>query len=278
MKLTYFGTAAAEGCPAFFCNCDCCRTARERGGKNIRTRSQALVNDDLLLDFPPDTLSHFHQNGVRGDLIETVLITHFHHDHYFRTDICRHGSYYAYNMEKEHMRVVCPDKVYRDLTEGLSHVNEKIASTLEVIQAVPYEPMQLGRYRVTPLPAKHAPGEIAVIYVIEDGEKCLLYAHDTGYFYDEVLEYIQKAGWHFDLASFDCTHAQLPCSNEKKHMGLDTVDRLTARLRELGAIDDSSRLFVNHFSHNGNPLHEEMEEKARELGFEVSYDGCAVTF
>lgn len=278
MKLTYLGTAAAEGCPAFFCNCDCCKTARERGGKNLRTRSQSLVNSDLLIDFPPDTLSHFQQNGIRGDFIETLLITHSHDDHYYRADIRRHGGYYAYNLEKENMRIVCPEKVYRDLTEYLSKLDEKFTSGIEVMLAKPYEPMQLGRYRVTPLPAKHAPGEIAVIYVIEDGEKCLLYAHDTGYFYDEVLEYIQKAKFHFDFASFDCTHGQIPCDNEKKHMGLDTVERLVARLREIGAVDDKTRLFVNHFSHNGNPLHEEMEEKAAQFGCSVSYDGCSITF
>ncbi len=52
MKLTYLGTAAAEGWPAVFCNCPCCRQARVLGGKDIRTRSQALVNEDLLLDLP----------------------------------------------------------------------------------------------------------------------------------------------------------------------------------------------------------------------------------
>ena len=55
MKLQYFGTAAAEGWPALFCGCDACRRAREAGGRNIRTRSQALIDDKLLIDFPADT-------------------------------------------------------------------------------------------------------------------------------------------------------------------------------------------------------------------------------
>src|SRR5699024_7123072 len=50
MKLTYLGTAAAEGFPALFCNCPACREAARLGGRNIRTRSQALINRDLLLD------------------------------------------------------------------------------------------------------------------------------------------------------------------------------------------------------------------------------------
>lgn len=43
MKITYLGTAAAEGFPAMFCNCEYCREAKKLGGKNIRTRSQAII-------------------------------------------------------------------------------------------------------------------------------------------------------------------------------------------------------------------------------------------
>ena len=277
MKLTFLGTAAAEGCPALFCNCDACRIARERGGKEIRTRSQALVNDDLLIDFPPDTLSHFQQNGLRGDLVETLLITHSHNDHYYRQDTRLHGSYYAHNMEKGHMRIVCPPKVYADLTEWLEKVDTKITDTLEVIEAQPYEPMELGRYRLTPLRANHAPGEVALLYVIEDGEKRILYAHDTGFFYDDVLEYIKEKGWRFDFATFDCTSAQLT-KESKRHMNLTAVERLIGVLREMGAVDDSTKLFVNHFSHNGRPLQDEMEDRAATFGCSVSYDGCSVEF
>ena len=63
MKLTYLGTAAAEGWPAAFCNCDGCRAARRLGGRNIRTRSQALVDDALLLDFPCDAWLHALRQG-----------------------------------------------------------------------------------------------------------------------------------------------------------------------------------------------------------------------
>ena len=45
MKLTYLGTAAAEGVPALFCRCDFCRYARKAGGREIRTRAGALLDD-----------------------------------------------------------------------------------------------------------------------------------------------------------------------------------------------------------------------------------------
>ena len=44
MKITYLGTGAAEGVPALFCNCDTCRTVRALGGREIRSRTQILVD------------------------------------------------------------------------------------------------------------------------------------------------------------------------------------------------------------------------------------------
>ena len=56
MKMTWLGTAAAEGWPAMFCRCPSCTESAKHGGKSIRSRSQSLVNDDLLIDFPADTI------------------------------------------------------------------------------------------------------------------------------------------------------------------------------------------------------------------------------
>jgi hypothetical protein len=61
-------------------------------------------------------------------------------------------------------------------------------------------------------------------------------------------------------------------------MGFDNVGRVIERLRSIGAVNGDTRLFVNHFSHNGNPLHEDMEISAAKIGCEVSFDGCSVDF
>ena len=49
MKFQYLGTAAAEGIPAFVCNCENCVRSREIGGRALRTRSQAIVDGKLLI-------------------------------------------------------------------------------------------------------------------------------------------------------------------------------------------------------------------------------------
>ncbi len=58
MEIQYLGTAAAEGLPALFCDCETCRRARDMGGKEMRTRTQSVVDGKLLIDLPPDTYTH----------------------------------------------------------------------------------------------------------------------------------------------------------------------------------------------------------------------------
>lgn len=269
MRLTYLGTAAAEGFPALFCNCKYCCEARALGGKNVRTRSQALINSDLLIDFPADTYAHFLQNGIRGDGIAYLLITHAHSDHFYIKDLFMRAGAYAHDMSVPTLRVFCPKTVYEAF--------DSIPKNVEVTLLEAYKTVGIGSYRITPLPARHMIGSEAFIYVIQ-GEKALLYAHDTGYFYEDVFEYIERSGVVFDMVSLDCTNVDLPISDEGSHMGFPNIKRVLDRLSQIGAMSSATVKYVNHFSHNGNPIHHVLEARAGEYGCLVSYDGCKVDF
>ena len=83
MRIKYLGTAAAEGVPGIFCDCENCKRARKLGGKNIRTRSQAILDDTLLIDFPADTYMHFLRFNLPLTKIKSCIITHSHMDHLY---------------------------------------------------------------------------------------------------------------------------------------------------------------------------------------------------
>ena len=268
MKLTYLGTAAAEGFPALFCRCKYCLEARRLGGKNIRTRSQTLINDDLLIDFPGDTYHHFLQNGIEGDKIKYLLITHPHHDHFYPDDLSMRFGAYAHEMRAPVLQMFCTRVAYEKLG--------KVPPNVEATVIEPYVPFTLENYRITALPARHMPGGEPVIYIIEDGDKTLLYAHDTGYFFDEVFDYIQSNHIHFDMVSMDCTNVDIPVPNEGGHMGIPNIDQALKRLSEMGAVTEKTIKYVNHFSHNANPLHHVLTERAASIDCLVSYDGCQV--
>ena len=87
MKITYLGTAASEGLPAPFCTCPVCQKARQEGGKSVRTRTQALVDESLLIDFPPDTYLHWLRNNFDFLKVTDLLVTHSHMDHWYPDDL-----------------------------------------------------------------------------------------------------------------------------------------------------------------------------------------------
>jgi len=271
VKLTFLGTAAAEGMPAVFCNCDFCNEARRLGGRNLRTRSQALINDDLLIDLPADTYCHFLRNGIRGDRIRHLLITHSHSDHLYPKELAMRKPPFAH-------RMVPLLEVYGgEGSCGVLNAGFPEKDGFSVTQLKPFVPTRVGAYTVTGLPARHAPGDGALFYIIQ-GEKTVLYAHDTGFFYEEVLAFLEKEGVHIDLATFDCTFVDLPVGDDGSHMGIANILRLEARLKAIGVMDEKTVKVINHFSHNGNPLHQPLVKRMEGVDYLVAYDGMTVEF
>lgn len=271
MKLTYLGTAAAEGMPAVFCNCDYCRRARVLGGKDIRTRSQAMIDDVILIDLPADTYHHFLINGIEGDRIQYLLITHPHGDHLYPEELNMRRSPFAHGMRVPALDVYCAE----DSAEKIRAVEDIRRVRLHTLK--PFDTVLLGDYEVTALPARHMEGKGEPLFYIVKRDATILYAHDTGYFFDEVFDYIEKKRIIFDLVSMDCTNVDIPISDHGGHMGLPNIARVLARLREMGAIREDTKTVINHFSHNAAPFYDELSQRAAKDGMLVSYDGMTVT-
>ncbi len=274
MRIKFLGTAASEGFPAVFCDCEYCKRARELKGKNIRTRHQTLIDDELLIDFPADTYYHVLNNGLRLDRVKYLLVTHAHSDHFYPLELQSKIVPYAHNQEAQKLEVYGGQGAYNlyQKENGDFNVNnyQEIVS-FNLIDC--YKPTNIGdKYKVTALPARHDFGNDARIYIIE-GDKKILYAHDTGIFYDEVYEYIAKSGIVFDFVTLDCTNVELKWPDESSHMGFCQIERLLKKLQETNSINDKTIKYVNHFSHNANALHDHVERGAQKLGLKVAFDG-----
>ena len=272
MRLTYYGTAAGEGWPGVFCQCPLCRQARRLGGKNIRTRSQALINDDLLLDLPPDNQLHSLYGGLDLGAVRALLFTHSHSDHCYPEDLeflrepyshTRQGGLLVYGNE------AVADKV-KAACGGLGGVKERFR--FETLQA--NTPLNVLGYRVLPLRATHTPKEQCLFYRIAQGDKALLYAHDTGALTEENMAYLSAQSGKLSLVSLDCT-----CQRHrdgKYHMGLADCAAQKEKLLAAGLADGQTVWVVNHFSHNGGWLHEELAYEAGKHGFLAAYDGMTI--
>lgn len=273
MKFKFLGTAAAEGFPALFCNCEYCKTARSLGGKNIRTRSQAIIDDELLIDFPADTYSHFLKNNIEGDKIKNLIITHSHGDHFYLADIIMRSTPYAHNMREEKLNIYCGKGVEKILTDNVNA--QGIGDSVICNRINEFETKAVGDYFVTALPARHFLGDGALIYLIKK-DKTILYAHDTGYFYDEVFNYLADNKIKLDFITLDCTCGELPVSKESSHMNLENIREVLKRLSDTGVIDKDTKKVINHFSHNANPIHHLLEDKVKSDTMIVSYDGMEI--
>lgn len=287
MKLRYLGTAAAEGVPAIYCTCDFCKYARKAGGKEIRTRSGALVDGKIKIDFGPDSYLHMLRDGLDFTALQTVIFTHSHRDHLTEDYVGTRRPGFA-NLPDDHPVL----HVYGNAA-ALAKLGEFVSPRLAYHQLKAFEPFAAEGYTITPLPAVHcvdlnaqdmtfpvvyegktyARFEEAMIFLIEKDGKSLLYAHDTSLFAPDTLAYLQ--GKKIDLVSLDCTNGVVN-NDYVGHMSIRQNLEMRSRLLENGAADAHTLFVANHFSHNGLVSYAEMQKQLP--GFLVSYDGMIVEF
>ena len=278
MKLTHIGTAAAEAIPALFCECSFCENARRAGGRELRKRSGAVVNDDLMIDFSPDAYLGTLAAGKKLTDIKSVIFTHSHSDHFCPTELgYRRAPAFCIVPEDKPLLQLYGN---RNIEEGIKGTfGEDLAfHGLRFTFVPPYTPFETEGYTVTPLSVVHCLPEDAYIYLIEKDGVRLLYANDTGVFPEKTFEYLK--GIKLDIVSLDCTMGF--SKNEVGHMGFPANLKVKRILEENGCVKDDTVFISHHFSHNGlrTPdglwTYEYFTEMAREHGFIMSYDGLVV--
>lgn len=270
MKVKYMGTAAAEGFPAVYCSCETCRRARKMGGKNLRARAQALLDNNLLVDMGPDTCASAARFGLNLMQVEHVLITHAHSDHLYAEDLVFRCEPYGHGGKNAPLTIYGNAAVGDTLERARSRYDDTgaFAQFVHFRQVHPFETFYAGDYCVTALPAVHDSQEECLLFDVTapDGAR-LLYGNDSALFPSELMD--DLAGKRFDVISLDCTMGGgEPCAS---HMSLAQCIELAQTLRAIGAADSRTQVVITHFSHNGGLLHEEL--CARAEGLIVAYDG-----
>ena len=109
---------------------------------------------------------------------------------------------------------------------------------------------------------------------MSNGEKTMLYAHDTGYFPDETWDYLERKKPVFNFVSIDCTG--MFENYRQGHMGLSADADTKDRMIKEGLATDKTVFCCNHFSHNGRALHSDLEAFFQPRGIEVAFDGLVV--
>ena len=281
MHIQFLGTAAAEGVPALFCDCDTCRIAREKGGRHVRTRSQSIIDRTLLIDLGPDTLMHSLVHGLDLSHVEHCLITHTHFDHLLTSNLFVRRSGFA-NLAPgtRPLTVWGSEELGKEIGAAPDGRINPDGSVLYRSLAL-YTPTEIGDYVVTALPAQHGTNQ-PYNYIIQRPaqSKALLYAHDTGLWDDEaVWQYLAQSGIVFDAVSMDCTFGNDKPHKGDHHMCLSQNVDMRDRLLAIGVANEATAFISNHFSHNGTDAsYDTFERLAAAHGLLISYDGMNLEF
>jgi phosphoribosyl 1,2-cyclic phosphate phosphodiesterase len=270
MDILFCGTAAAEGWPALFCVCQSCQVARQRGGKDIRSRSAYMVGERVRIDFGPDSNLHQQKYRLAYERLEHLLITHSHEDHWFPKDLSYRREGFAITAEQ-------PLHLWGNVRVEQRFVSINGADwgryKLEFHPLKAWQPITLGDgLQVTPVLAAHDPTEECFNFLLEQNGHAALLGHDTGWYTEETWAFLSEKQLH--VVVMDCTYG----SHDRKdsHLGCAGVVQARDELARRNALAADARIIATHFSHNGGWLHADLERFFAPHGIEIAYDGFQV--
>lgn len=255
------GTGAADGWPNPFCICDSCLWA-QRNGK-IRTPTSVLVDKVLLIDSGPEAPRQALRAGVNLSAVRTVLISHVHTDH-FDPAFLLHRSW----VTDEPLTLIGPEPVIAECGLWLEPGQTSVSLRSVTAGCVIHE----DGYKITVLPASHEALGEAVLYLIDDGRRRVLYACDTGPWAPLIEE--RLAGVHLDLVILEQTFGDREDLTREKHLGIESFVEWIDVLRRVEAVDERTTVVAAHLSHH-NPIN--LEQRMERLGITVLEDGAGIS-
>ena len=276
MKIQFLGTAAAEGVPSIFCECDNCKLIRSLGESEYRTRSQVFIDDCMSIDFPPDAYYHSLKFGVNFSKLKYILATHSHMDHFYAHDFILRGYKYA-KFSQPRLEIYGNEEVKKVFEECTAReLKEEVKSDIDVCVLKPFQELKIGDYKVIALPANHSKAEQSLLFYIEREGKGYLHFYDSAQVEEDVFSFLKNANVHADLVCFDCTFLERYGGRNARHMGISDNILMRQRLYDYKIIDKRTKVVISHFSHNSCPIKAKLKDIERAVDVIAAYDGLII--
>lgn len=282
MIITFLGTSAANAYPEAFCRCHNCKRARTMGGRSLRRRSAALINDDLLIDLGPDIMTASFSLGRPLTRVRYCLQTHGHDDHLDPSHLLsRTPGFGVVGAPRLHFfaspatlqrtaQLLRKDVAPASLLDP--QVGQHLNLQIHEIQAM--RPFQIGRYQVVAFPANHDPSVDPLLYAVTEGRYSIFYGTDTAALLEETWIGFHRFGLRFDVLVLDHTYG--PDEEGTDHLDARRFVQHIERLHDERLLADGARVLATHIAHAGNHPHPELSDFASHHGYEVAYDGLTV--
>ncbi len=231
---------------------------RKKTLKDFRRRGGVIVDERLLFDAPADIFDVADDLGFSDmfDHVTNIFITHSHAGHFSPEAIER-------LTRSKKRRVFATDTVLALLPD---------TENIEKVEILPYISIEIGSYKILPLPANHITenqDEIALNFVITS-DKTLFYALDGGFINIGAEKFLREM--KIDAIILDCAlELKEPSSASLQHNNFD----MAVIIRKiLSGKDGDPKLVLSHIpSDRKRSVHEELCAAAEPLSVTVAYDG-----
>lgn len=278
MKITVLGSSGF-GYPLTFCNCEYCKQARILGGKNIRKRASLLVNDEMIIDLTPDCQTAMNMYHKDMGKVQYLLQTHSHIDHF---DINQFSSINPkYGMVRNaNLNLICSSLCFKDIQGKLAQFDNIDLFDQEFVKQIKLEPhsinhgetQEINNYTIKAIHCTHDESLGAQNYLIKQNNKTLLYATDTPPLTDIALNELsgEKINCIFLDESFGTREYMIT------HLNIKGFEDYINKLKSYNLLSENCLIYATHITHDGNPLHDELESILNKFGCHASYDGMEI--
>lgn len=251
MKITFLGTGAADFLPSLS------DKNRYTLSKDIRRCTVTLLDENTLIDCGPHILDEIEIHHIDPTLIENILLTHNHSDH-FDSDmlkslqsLCGHKLNIWYNEEIELPSI-----------ENIIYHPMKIKSSYKV-----------GLFDVTALKANHIEG--AVHYSIEKNGKKIFYGCDGAWLLMDTYSYMRNK--QYDVMIMDATVGDYDGDYRMaEHNSLPMIRMMVKSFETVGIINKNTKIILDHLARTLHKDYETTCHIAKADGFVVAYDGMII--
>jgi len=267
MEIRLLGTGAADGIPALFDSSEVSCRARREGGKDVRTRSSALVDGHLKLDFPPDIWTQAQRFALQPFDWTGLIFTHSHDDHFARNEL----QYALFPFTAE---FAMPWPIYAN-SVVIDRIHDRYPHwPLELHLTKSFCPFTHLDYTITPVRANHKLDEDAHNLLIQTGSQTLFYATDTGLPLAETMEFLE--GWRVDGLVIECTEGFIP-TEYYGHLDLTQCVAVVNHFRERGILKDGAPVVTTHHAASGGASFDQLVNALTPHQIQAGYDGVCLS-
>lgn len=252
MKIKFLGTSAGWPLPRLGCSCEICTS---KDPKDTRTRTQLLVNNEILIDAGPNSYDHLKKENATK--IKTILVSHEHPDHTLGFWDLTH----VYNGYK-------PINVYVTLPvlQGIRKYIGIHGQNLKVNIVKPNEPFSVDNVKIEYFPVIH--GKTPAFGIKLKESKIFIYITD----FNKILPSQEKTIRHADCWTIDGSSLN-KIGQGPGHISINDGIALSKKFQ----IKNTYFIHIGHKTGTHKFLTEYLKQNAG-ANFHAAYDGLEVNF